>query len=301
MKKYDVYAYGMISSSMLYILKYGFPKADYYSEVENSYKMIGGEAANSSIVLSSLGLKVKIDGNWLSDDERGRNTERILEGFRIDTSRLKFKENGVCPYEIVFSDKKNRTIFGNYSQFLFKKVRRWNIPVKNDIVESKIVCLDPFFYKQSFLIAQYAKRFNIPYVTVDCKYSEEILSKSSIAIISTEFRNRFYKGDTEDLLRKYLRKSEGLIIFTSGNGKIIFGRRGGPVRFHMPHKIKPVDTAGAGDSFRAGVIYGVLHGWPDEKIIAFSSTLASLVCLRFPGVLNCPKYKEVIEFMKKTN
>ncbi len=299
MKKYDVYAYGMISSSMLHVLKYGFPKPDHYSEVENFYKMIGGEAANSSIVLSSLGLKVKIDGNWLSDDERGKNTERILERFRIDTSRLKLKKDGLCPYEIVFSDKKTRTIFGNYSQFLSNKVHRWNIPVKNDIAESKIVCLDPFFYEQSSLVVQYAKQLNIPYVTVDCKYTDEILKKASIAIISTEFRNRFYKENKKDLFKKYLRKSEGLIIFTSGNDKIIFGRKEGLVRFLIPHKIKPVDTAGAGDSFRAGVIYGVLQGWSDEKIITFSSTLAALVCLRFPGVLNCPKYKEVIAFMKK--
>lgn len=298
MKTYDVYAYGMISSSKLYILKTGFPKADHYAEIYSQNKMIGGEAANSAIVLSKLGLKVKIDGNWLSNDEDGKITKEILDNFFINTSRLEFKNEGPCPHEVVFSDLKTRTIFGNYGQLL-SKVRRWNIPVKSDIAKSKIVCVDPFFYKQSLMVAQYAKHMHIPYVTVDCQYTDKIFESSSIAVISKEFRSRFYKGSDDNLFKKYLNRSSGLTVFTSGQGKILFGRKGGAIRTHLPPKIKPIDTAGAGDSFRAGIIYGALQGWRDEEMVAFSSALAALVCLRSPGVLNCPGYKEVLNFLKK--
>lgn len=299
MKSYDVFSYGMISSSRLYILRWGFPKPDQYAEIDCSYKMIGGEAANSSIVLSALGLKVKIDGNWLSLDENGRTTKDILNGFKIDTSRLKFKKSNACPNEIVFSDEKTRTIFGNYCHFQ-TQVIKWNRPQKSDIANAEIVCLDPFFYKESLLTAKYSKQLNIPYVTVDCKYSDEILKDASITIISKEFRNRCYANqDEKNLFKRYVAKSLGLIVFTSGDEEIIYGRHGGKIEHHTPRKIKAIDTAGAGDSFRSGMIYGVLKKWSDKDMITFSSALASLVCLRFPGVLNSPKYNEVIDFMKK--
>jgi len=51
--------------------------------------MVGGEAADSSIVLARLGASVKLDGNRIGADEAGRRTKAILDGFRIDTSRLR--------------------------------------------------------------------------------------------------------------------------------------------------------------------------------------------------------------------
>ncbi len=299
MKKYDVYSYGMISSSRLYVLKSGFPRPDQYAEIDRYYSTIGGEAANSAIVLSKLGLKVRIDGNWLSRDENGMQTKAILDDFKIDTSRLKFKKEGPCPHEVVFSDQMTRTIFGNYGKLL-SKTRRWNVPVKSDIAQSKMICLDPFFYQGSSVVNRYAKQLNIPCVTVDCQHSDEILKDSAIAVISAEFRNRFYKESPEDVFKKYLRQSKGLVVFTSGNGKIIFGRRESRMKSYSPHKIKAIDTAGAGDSFRAGMIYGALRKWPDEQMIAFSSALAAMVCCQFPGVLNSPTFKEVAAFLKKT-
>ena len=81
MKDHDVYAYGVISASSLYLLKDQFPARSGYAEIVKKYKNIGGEAANTSIVLSRLGLKVKLDGNWLNPDEdanflQARSTKR---------------------------------------------------------------------------------------------------------------------------------------------------------------------------------------------------------------------------------
>lgn len=297
MSKYDVYSYGMISASMLYTLKQPFPPADHYAEIDNLHQMIGGEAANSSIVLSALGLKVKIDGNWLSADERGNNTQKILNDFCIDTSRLKKKKGVSAPYEVVFSDNKSRTLFGNYSQLLTPK-RLWNIPVKVDISSARVVCLDPFFNKESLLVAQYAKQKGVPYVTVDCQHSDKILQDASAVIIASEFKERFYKDDVEDLLMKYQKNTAGLVVFTSGQGEIIFGRKDCMPKSHFPARIKPVDTTGAGDAFRSGIIYGMIQEWSDERMVAFAAALAAQVCLRFPGVLNSPSTKEVLDFEK---
>ena len=59
-----------------------------------------------------------------------------------------------------------------------------------------------------------------------------------------------------------------------------------------------IDTTGAGDSFRAGVVQGAIEGWSDEKTVDFSAALAAIVCTRAPGVLDSPGYDEVTALLR---
>ena len=88
------------------------------------------------------------------------------------------------------------------------------------------------------------------------------------------------------------------MIFTFGHKEIIYGSRVDDFKKYTPYRVSPVDGTGAGDSFRAGIIYGFLKKWPSEKMTGFASALAALVCQSFPGVLNSPSYDEVISFNK---
>jgi sugar/nucleoside kinase (ribokinase family) len=72
---HDVYSYGVVSSSTLCSIHGPFPSPEGYAEIDEVRYMTGGEAANSSIVLARLGVSVKLDGNWLGDDESGRRTK----------------------------------------------------------------------------------------------------------------------------------------------------------------------------------------------------------------------------------
>jgi len=58
-----------------------------------------------------------------------------------------------------------------------------------------------------------------------------------------------------------------------------------------------VDTTGGGDSFRAGIVYGFLKGWDEDRTIDFAAAVATMICTRFPGVLNAPTCDEVFNFM----
>jgi hypothetical protein len=83
------YLYGMISPSTVYVLRedFAYPKPNTYAEIARAYPSVGGEAANSAIILSKLGLKTKLDGNWINH----RNSEKVvglLSGYGIDLGRL---------------------------------------------------------------------------------------------------------------------------------------------------------------------------------------------------------------------
>jgi sugar/nucleoside kinase (ribokinase family) len=302
MTEYDVYAYGMISSSTLHILapEFSFPAPDGYGEINETLQMIGGEAANSSIVLGKLGSRVKIDGNWLGDDEKGAAVMDILEEYGITTSRLTKKAGYRGVNEIVFSDKKTRTVFGTYCHLLFTE-KQWNTPVKEDIRGAEIVCLDPFFKEESLLAARYASEFSVPYVTVDVKPNDPVAHDAAVLIISGEFRRREYPDrEISSLLADYTNKTEGIVIFTSGESDILYQQKGKGEGRIQPFHVVPVDTTGAGDSFRAGIIYSMLTGWDMEESICFASGLAALVCTSFPGVLGAPDEKGVIDFIQKS-
>jgi sugar/nucleoside kinase (ribokinase family) len=61
-----------------------------------------------------------------------------------------------------------------------------------------------------------------------------------------------------------------------------------------------VDTTGGGDAFRAGIVYGFLKGWTDDRMVDFAAAVAAIICTRFPGVLNAPTYDEVSDFVSET-
>jgi sugar/nucleoside kinase (ribokinase family) len=135
---------------------------------------------------------------------------------------------------------------------------------------------------------------------VDCKFNDPIFLGSAVAIISEEYlRDTYPRQRIDSITRKYKETSSGTVIFTFGHKEIVYGSREEKDQIFIPYPINPIDTTGAGDSFRAGIIFGYLKEWPTGKTIEFASALAALVCQSAPGVLNSPGYDEVISFMKR--
>jgi sugar/nucleoside kinase (ribokinase family) len=296
-EKFDVYAYGVIASSTLYLLAGDFPARSSYAEFVKKYKNIGGEAANSSLVLARLGLKVKLDGNWINPDEDADFIKKVFEDNQVDITRLSFQR---CsgPKEMLVVDANARTIFGTYGQLAQEK--SWNMPIEADIKNASLVCLDPFFEDASLQVVDYAAKHEKPIVTVDCKFNDSIFRSADVAIISEEFlRNSYPTDEINAITHEYQKNTKGMAVFTFGAREIMYGSQNEGWQHFTPYQIEPIDTTGAGDSFRAGIIYGFLQKWPMEKTIAFASALAALVCQSYPGVLNAPQLEQVISFMEE--
>jgi sugar/nucleoside kinase (ribokinase family) len=299
MKDFDVYAYGVIASSELHLLNMPFPFPDGYAEIAESHFMTGGEALNSAIVLSRLGLSVQLDGNWIGDTPASERLLSIIRRYEIDAQRLRVEQSFAGAREIVFSDERNRTIFGNYVDLL-STTRKWNIPQKADLANARIVCVDPPFQAESALVGTYAVELGIPFVSIDCPYDQALSSAAAAVILSGEFRNRQYpQAELSELFAEYQQRAQGLVVFTVGDDVILYGRRGAPSRQFKPYRVKVIDSAGAGDSFRAGVIYGMLQKWDDDQTIQYAAAVAGLVCASFPGVLNSPTHAEVMQFIQE--
>jgi sugar/nucleoside kinase (ribokinase family) len=299
MKDFDVYAYGVIAASELHLLSMPFPSPDGYAEIAETHFMTGGEALNSAIVLSRLGVSVQLDGNWIGDTPAGQRLLATIHRYGIDAQRVRVEPGFAGVREIVFSDEHSRTIFGNYVDLL-STTRKWNIPQKADLARARIVCVDPPFQAESALVGAYAVELGVPFVSIDCPYDQALASAAAAVIISGEFRNRAYpQAELSELFAAYQQHAQGLVVFTVGDDAILYGRKGAPGRQFKPYRVEVIDSAGAGDSFRAGVIYGMLQRWEDDQTIQYAAAVAGLVCASFPGVLNSPPHAEVMRFIQR--
>lgn len=297
MTAHDVYSFGVVSSSTLYTIAEAFPSAEGYAEIDAVHHMTGGEAANSSIVLSRLGVQVKLDGSWLGADDAGIRTKAILDEHGIDTTRLPLQKGQEGAEEMVIAAEGTRTIFGTYGRLLAGK--QWNQPHEDDAASAQVICLDPFFSDTSYRVAAIGNKAGIPVVTVDCLYDEPMLEHVSAVVIAESFlRENYPEGSLDDIFRRYQDSTPGLVIFTFGAAGIRYARPGEAAKTSQPRPVQAIDTSGAGDSFRAGIVYGFLKQWGDLQMIEFASALAALVCTRSPGVLNSPNLDEVTDFMR---
>lgn len=61
----------------------------------------------------------------------------------------------------------------------------------------------------------------------------------------------------------------------------------------QPYRVLVVDTLGAGDTFRAGVVYALLKCLDDEACVRFAAASAAVACTRFPSVNQPPGLDEI--------
>ncbi|WP_040949765.1 carbohydrate kinase family protein [Gorillibacterium massiliense] len=300
MQKHDVYLYGMTLVTTMYLLKDDFPEADDYREIRESHVLPGGETGSCSIVLASLGCSVKVDGNY-----QGRKTTELLQKhlvgrFQVDMTPVYDDPTFDGVEDMVIIAGHTRNSFGAFNSYFSAPVKRWNTPVREDIANADVVGLDPFFMEQSELAARICHELKKKYVTIDCRPETVMHRYCEVNVVSSEFLRRSYPDqNADDVFKTYTDSTDGLVIFTFGSRKIMYGRKNEPIRRITPYKVKVESTLGAGDSFKAGAIYGVFKKMPDEDIVKFAAATAASVCSRFPLALNPPTLESIAELINR--
>jgi superfamily II DNA or RNA helicase len=97
----------------------------------------------------------------------------------------------------------------------------------------------------------------------------------------------------EDVMTLMLDNTDGLTVLTQGGGDMLFARKGETIRRMKPFDVAVRSTLGAGDTFKAGCVYALLHGMDDDELVRFASACAAVAISRFPLPLHPPKLEEV--------
>lgn len=289
----EAYLFGQILGTHSFLLKDGFLQPDEYSEISAQYFLPGGETGTAATVLQSLGVSVRIDGTWIGT-EVAPMLRSFYAGKKVDLSPLCFTEDdpGIMDYVVIAGLV--RSPMGRF-QTLFSSGRRWwNVPKEEDIAGCKAAAVDPFFGEESRKAAELCLRHDIPYVTIDSRHDSFLHRNAAVNIVSRECTSVHYPGmSAEDILRLMQNETDGLTIITQGGNDMLYGRKGQPVRRMRPFSVEVKSTLGAGDTYKAGCVYGLLHSMSDEELVRFAAACSAVAISRFPLPLNPPRPEEV--------
>ena len=297
-KEAEAYLFGQVLGTHSFLLRGGFLQPDEYSEIDAQYFLPGGETGTACTVLDSLGVSVRMDGTWI-----GTEVAPMLKEFykdkKVDLSPLHFTEDkGVMDYVVIAGLV--RSPMGRFQTLFSTGERWWSIPQEEDIAGCKAAAIDPFFGAETLRAAEICVRLGIPYVTIDSRHDSYLHKHAAINVVSKECTGGHYAGMApEEVMELMLQEAEGLTILTQGGGEMLYGRKGGPIHRMRPFDVEVKSTLGAGDTYKAGCVYALLHGMSDEETVRFASACSGVAISRFPLPLNPPKLEEVEALLKQ--
>lgn len=292
---HEVYMHGQILGTHSFLLKGDFLKPDEYSEIKAKFFLPGGETGTAATVLSSLGATVKIDGTHI-----GTEVAPLLREFykdkTVDLSSLYFDPDyeGLMDYVVIAGLV--RSPMGVF-QSLYEDgaKRRWSMPKEQDIINCKVAAIDPYFIEATQETAELCVKHNKPFVTIDCRHDSYLHKHCAINVVSKECTcsEQYKDKSVEEIYELLTDNTDGLVIITRGEKEMLYGRKGQPMKRMKPFSVEVKSTLGAGDTFKAGCVYGLLHAMNDDELVRFASACSAIAISRFPLPLNPPTLEEV--------
>ena len=293
----EVYLFGQILGTHSFLLKDGFLQPDEYAEIGEQYFLPGGETGTAATVLDSLGVSVKMDGTWIGT-EVAPMLKAFYTGKQVDLSSLTFTEDpGVMDYVVIAGLV--RSPMGRFQTLFASGERWWGIPKEADIAGCRAAAVDPYFREESLRAAELCRKHGVPFVTIDSPHDSVLHRQAAVNVVSKECTGEHYAGMApEDVMKLMQEETDGLTVITQGGGEMLYARKGEPVHRMKPFPVTVRSTLGAGDTFKAGCVYGLLHGMKDEELVRFASACSAIAISRFPLPLNPPRPDEVNELIR---
>ncbi|SFJ88331.1 5-dehydro-2-deoxygluconokinase [Thermoflavimicrobium dichotomicum] len=292
-------------------------------ETSTFTKYVGGSPANIAIGISRLGKKVGFVGK-IANDQMGRFIHRYLEKNNIDTSGVVTDRTGAVT-GLAFTEIKSPTDCSilMYRDNVADLKLEPNEVSEDYIKQAKCLLISGTALAKSpsreavFLALEYARKHNVV-VVFDLDYrpytwtsSEETAIYYNLAaekcdvIIGTreefDMMEQFEhtKKDDDVTAGKWFRYHAKIVVIKHGQkGSIAYTKQGTKHQGGIfPARI--VKTFGAGDSYAAGFIYGLMEGWDLDQCMEFGSAAAAIVISSHSCSDAMPTVEQVTDYIRK--
>jgi len=261
-----------------------FPTSDSYHR--------GGAASNTAVWLAALGVNVKLTGNALGRDSYG---DMIIDGLRnysrIDLSLVEQREGVTTPFTraIVTPD-------GERSFLIFGYPQAPKIRLTKEMLEGiKYLALDLYGGPERLETARLAFESGVSTVIGDVIWPDHpALPFAGIANNSAPFIRQNFPGvDVRQHTRELQSISKGMIITTDGSQTVHALDEHGNGFSVQPPSVIAVDATGAGDAFRAGLLYGRLRGFDLSRSVCWGVAAGSLKVKNLGAATTLPDFREI--------
>jgi sugar/nucleoside kinase (ribokinase family) len=255
--------------------------------------MCGGQMATAMAACAALGLRSGYLG-CVGHDHNGRMLVSELQQRGVDVSPVMTRE---CAnrFAVIAVDETSgdRIVLWDRDERLDLAPR----DIDPQLIRSaRVVHVDDEDQEGAIAAARSARGFGIP-VTSDLERmtdrTAELVAAVSVPIFAQHLLPALTgESDPERALRVIRRSHDGLLCVTLGsNGAMLLH---GDVPFlEPPPAVTAVDTTGAGDVFRAGMIYGLLNDLAPRDMLRFANAAAALSCTRAGAIAGVPTLGDV--------
>ena len=278
---------------------------DFGSKVElRSYvREAGGEIATTMVGLQRLGMRTLYAGRF-GDDDAGRFGMKSVEAEGVDLKFSKVIAGAETQIAFIVIDEKTgeRTVIWKRDEKL--RFAPNDAPLAA-IEKCRLLHMTPHDTEACIKLASYARALGVPVsLDIDNVFDgiERLLPLVDILIAGSEFPQKFLGVDDpklalQSLDSKYKNALLGITLGARGSILLCGGEFIETDGFEVPGGCK--DTTGAGDAFRAGLIFGLLPGGWIEPAARMANAVAALKCRELGARTALPTRYELASLMSR--
>lgn len=278
--KAEYVGFGMLTQVEILVVDQ-LPEHNTGALIKEVTEFIFDDAAIVACLLRQWGVRSGLIGTAVGDDPRGRNLARQLAEWGV-LGEVRFSPHIKTPLEVDISDQGGaRTYFWQREPHVLATLDTADLSL---IKGARMLYVDWYDGDHIVRAMDEAIRLEVPvFLNLEHGHADEKLltryaGRATICQAVTDAAQR-EGSDPLGVARKLLATGvQTALITLAGEGSLVVTSQN-VLRVYAP-RVKVVDGCGAGATFSAGFIYGLLQGWGLEACARFATAAASLKVTR---------------------
>ena len=267
-----------------------YPRPGGYAEISKEVSLLGGEAANTALALAHWSVVPTVFGNGPGIGPDSETLRKLIAGAGFD---LIVAEDGdltpVC--DIYVTPNGDRTMFGRG----FSTIKQGVDVTKAPYQAGSWFTVDSNMEEIAREAANLARDRGMNVYLMDFIRDTDKITKGSWWQSSTDSVG--HRSNTQKnvaWVKEFVAKSGCFAILSDGPNGFVAGSQEVPVRAFPPYPCpEVVDTTGAGDVFRAGMLFGLSQSWLISDCLRFASAAGCLNCRGLGATSKLPTVAEI--------
>lgn len=298
--KCPIVCYGEIDLDR-YLAVDTLPGPEIAANVRQEFYNVGGAAGNAAIWLAHWGVPVRLVGHELGDDPFGDQVRQLLALYpMLDSRYVQYNPDRLTPRcQCLVTPDGERTFIMHWldevrvselTTDMLHGVKWLNLDMSGEL-EPRLEA------------AKLARAHHLP-VLVNDVYAEDhpLVGLVDVIVISASMlQAKLPNRSPLDVAHLLRRQGDCDVIVTNGSKPVHAFLKAGHELTLFPPEINPIDSTGAGDIFKAGLLYGLVQGFPTKTALKWAIAAGAAKAERAGTTANPAALSTVRELVQKVS